>query len=84
MKKNTNIIVNFIDDECFILDSAQQKSHHLNSVASWVWNKLDTSSDPSVLSKMLSNEFDITIEQAILDVKLLLKQFKEMGLLVED
>jgi hypothetical protein len=81
MRKKEGLIENYIDDECLILDTNTQKSHHLNGVATTVWRKLDDLDDIEKLVEYLVENFAVDREEVRKDVEQLLSNFMQAEIL---
>ena len=81
MRKKDGLIENYIDDECLILDTSNQKSHHLNQVAVIIWRYLDSIYDLDKLAENLVENFDTNKEEARRDVEQIVQEFIRVGIL---
>ena len=77
MLKRNNIIENYFDDECLLLNTSTQKTHYLNEVATWIWKRLDNSFDKKKLCCELCEEFDISYDIALRDMDELLLHLEQ-------
>lgn len=56
----------------------------INDTAAWIWNKAGELGDfdAKSLAEALCEEYDVDAERALSDVKALLAQWKELGIIV--
>lgn len=67
-----------LDGEAILIDLDQGRSLGLNETGSFLWPRLPSSSEDDLVSALLA-EFDVTPEQARLDVRAFLLQLRERG-----
>jgi hypothetical protein len=74
-----------IGHETIILDTKIGKEvHQLNEVATFVWNLCDGVHDiPSIVDEVCK-EFEIDLEEAANDIKILIEELSSKSLLVDD
>jgi len=70
-----------IDGELVILDKDSSQIHQLNSVASVIWQHIESGLDVNAISEQLVSCFDIDEATARTDLNKVLQQFKELQLL---
>lgn len=89
MKLRTDLTLRKLGDEYVIVDPGQDmidmsKVYTLNETAAQLWKYLQNKEfDVSVILQILMDEFDVEIEIANRDAKVLVQEFKEHGLLIE-
>jgi len=76
-----NLSTQDIDGELVILDKDNSQIHQLNSVASIIWEHIESGLDVNAISEQLINCFDIDEITARTDLDKVLKQLKELKLL---
>lgn len=70
-----------IDGELVILDKDNGQIHQLNSVASTIWQYIESGLDIPAISEQLTQYYEIDGATAKADLDKVLQQFKELKLL---
>lgn len=89
MKLRTDLTLRKLGDEYVIVDPGQDmidmsKVYTLNETAALLWESLQNKDfDVKAILKILMDEFDVEIETAKRDAKILVQKFREHGLLIE-
>lgn len=87
MERNTKIIrtdkalASAIDDELVMFDANAGQYYGLNSVATAVWNQLETAKTVDELASELTNEFDVSKKDCINDLLEFLPDLQKKGLI---
>jgi hypothetical protein len=76
------LAIRSVDGEVVILDRDTEKIHQLNSTASFVWNRLESTSDLAQIARELSGEFDVEVDAALVDVGRIVGELQKLRLLV--
>ncbi len=81
-KRKSHLVFNKIEDQLIIIDFESEKQfHQLNETAAFIWNFCDGNHDFDQIENLLLEEFDAETEIIHNDLKNILKEFKENGLL---
>ena len=70
-----------IDGELVVLDKDNDQIHQLNSVASAIWQYIESGLDINAITEQLIQTYDIDEATAKTDLAKVLQQFKELKLL---
>ena len=70
-----------IDGELVVLDKDNGQIHQLNSVASAIWQYIESGLDINAITEQLIQMYDIDEATAKTDLAKVLQQFKELKLL---
>ena len=76
------LIVRASGDELLVLDTRADRIHQLNATASLIWSHLEAGSADAEIAESLAADFEISVEQARVDVAAALSRFRELGLLL--
>ena len=79
-KKRLDLSERTLEGETVILDRASGQIHHLNSTASFVWNRCDGASTHAIVEQ-LAQAFQVSPAIAEKDVIALLSALKKVNLL---
>ena len=79
--KREGLHVREIDGETVILDPSGGRMHNLNITAAFIFNEVDGQRTVEEISGAVANAFEIPVETAEKDPKLLLSELKSLGLL---
>ena len=79
-KKRSDLSERTVEGETVILDRASGQIHHLNSTASFVWNRCDGASTHAI-AEQLAQAFHVSPAIAEKDVIALLSALKKVNLL---
>ena len=82
VQQRPGLTVRIVDGEVVILDRDAEKIHQLNSTASFVWNRLESTSDVAQIARELSGEFDVEVDAALVDVRRIVGELQKLRLLV--
>jgi hypothetical protein len=82
-KRPAGLSIRVVEGEVVILDRERERIHQLNSTASFVWNKLDREFDPAAVARELSEQFEVAESVALSDVRRIIEELCELGLLIE-
>jgi predicted transcriptional regulator len=69
-------------DELLVLDTHADRIHQLNATARVIWAHLEAGSGDDEIAESLASEFEVTIEQARVDVAAALSHLRELGLML--
>jgi len=72
-----------IDGELVILDKDNGQIHQLNSVASFIWQRLEKQNGVEAIINQLIEAFDVDEATAKTDVDKAIQQFKSLNLINE-
>ena len=81
IKTRSDLTVKNVDDGLLILDKRNEKIHQLNSTACFIWAELDAGKSPEKIANRVVEEFDISDDVALEDVRRALEQFDTLQLL---
>ncbi len=70
-----------MDNEWVILDGSKYMITKLNEVGGRIWSELQNGSTTDALIPMLLEQYEITVEQAEIDIEAFLEQLKVCGLI---
>jgi len=82
MRKNNDVSSQAVGDEVLILDKQQNQIHQLNTVASYIWHKLEPPFSTNTIVQALANDFEVEECAARQDVERIIDEFLQCGLLV--
>lgn len=71
-----------LDESVLILEPKTKKAHELNSVASFIWQKLDGAKSKEQITALVAEEYDVGIEVIQKDVDKFIETLEE-GQLIE-
>ncbi len=80
-KRNATINQRNFDGMIMLIDSNHAMVHELNEVSSRIWTLCDGSHDADRIAQMLSEEFDVSFQEAQGDVHQFGQRLLQMGLL---
>ncbi|VAW98051.1 hypothetical protein MNBD_GAMMA23-2265 [hydrothermal vent metagenome] len=78
-----NLSTQQIDGELVILDKDNGQIHQLNSVASFIWQKMEVGLDIDAIVQKLIQFYEIDATLAKADLDKVLQQFKDLKLLIK-
>ena len=81
LKKRTDLLVEEIEDEVVIYDPRTHYVHHLNPMASIIWELFDVSVSPQEIAKEIVDALKTDSSTVEKDVQETLKHLQEKGLL---
>jgi len=81
LKKRTDLLIEEIEDEVVIYDPKTQRVHHLNPMASIIWELFDVSVSPQEIVKEIVDSLNAESQKVEKDVQETLKHLQEKGLL---
>ena len=81
LKKRTDLLVEEIEDEVIIYDPRTHRVHHLNPMASIIWELFDVSVSPQEIVKEIVDALNTESQKVEKDVQETLKHLQEKGLL---
>ena len=81
LKKRTDILVEEIEDEVVIYDPRTHYVHHLNPMASIIWELFDVSVSPQEIVKEIVDSLNAESQKVEKDVQETLKQLQKKRLL---
>lgn len=70
-----------MDNEWVILDGNKYMITKLNEVGGLIWNELQSGTTTDMLIPMMLEKYEITAEQAEMDIETFLEQLKACGLI---
>ena len=71
------------DEELLLLDSVADRIHQLNPTAGFIWEKLAEDCSDAQIAQMLCDAFDVSLDQARVDVEATVSEFRTQGLLTD-
>ena len=81
LKKRTDLLVEEIEDEVVIYDPKTHYVHHLNPMASIIWELFDVSVSPQEIVKEIVDSLNAESQKVEKDVQETLKHLQKKGLL---
>ena len=81
LKKRTDLLVEEIEDEVVIYDPRTHRVHHLNPMASIIWELFDVSVSPQEIVKEIVDSLNAESQKVEKDVQETLKHLQGKGLL---
>ena len=81
LKKRLDLLVEEIEDEVVIYDPRTHRVHHLNPMASIIWELFDVSVSPQEIVKEIVDSLNAESQKVEKDVQETLKHLQEKGLL---
>ena len=81
LKKRLDLLVEEIEDEVVIYDPRTHYVHHLNPMASIIWELFDVSVSPQEIVKEIVDSLNAESQKVEKDVQETLKHLQEKGLL---
>lgn len=79
--RKDDVVYKVIDNEAVILTVNDSVLHTLNEVGTFIWELLDGERDAESIASSLSEEFDVSFEQARDDVDRFLRELLRRDLL---
>jgi hypothetical protein len=80
--KSDNLAWNFIGDQAVILTLGEQKYiHELNPTAAFIWRKCDGTLNADQIAQAMTEEFEITLDEARSDTETFLTGLQDQGLI---
>ena len=73
-----------LNDEVVILDHAKGNVHRLNATASAIWNLCDGKNTAEEIAALLAAEFQLKLDQVLVDVRQTLADLEKLALLVNN
>lgn len=70
-----------IEGEVVIISPEESMLHELNQTASFIWKQLDGKRTMEEIARLLAQEFEVPVEQALADTEELVAQLQEKQLL---
>ena len=80
--RSEGVIARESGDELLVLDSSADRIHQLNATARLVWAHLEAGCADDEIAESLAAEFDVSVEQARVDVAAALSRLRELGLML--
>jgi len=77
------LMVQEVDGEVIILDTAANRVHQLNRTATLIWQSCDTASDPEEIAERLAAEFAVELDIVLADVLRTLEDLRAVDLLAK-
>ena len=71
------------DGSCLVIDGATGTNHAINATAAFVWERCDGAHTPAQIARELLEAFDAPADGVQGDVKAILAQFSQLGLLAQ-
>ena len=81
LKKRSDLLVEEIEEEIVIYDPRTHRVHHLNPMASIIWELFDVSVSPQEIVKEIVDALNTESQKVEKDVQETLKHLQEKGLL---
>jgi Coenzyme PQQ synthesis protein D (PqqD) len=81
-QKNPTLAWREIDGETVIISPSDNVMHELNDTGSFIWKNIDGLRGPADLAALLVENFDVTLEMAAADTKMLLEELSSRKLVV--
>lgn len=82
-KKNQNNPWQSLENETIIIDPESQISFELNELGSFIWQRIDGQTELASIHHDICQEYDVTAEQALIDMNLLIDEMRTHHLIVE-
>ena len=82
-KPNLDVSSRIVDGEVVVLDHANEQIHKLNTTAGFVWNHLDGIVSVERVAAELTQHFEVDEQRALMDVRTIVAQLKDLGLVTE-
>lgn len=82
LRHRPDLSIRVVDGEVVVLDRKREKIHQLNSTASFVWNRLAGDVDLTEVARALARSYDVEESAALSDVRRIVEELRELGLLV--
>lgn len=83
LQRNTTILWRELDHEAVLLDPKAGCSYNLNTVGTFIWKMLDGHHSSDEIATALCQTYEVTYEQALLDVESLLIDLRTHHLISE-
>lgn len=83
-RKRENLTVQSVDEETLILDLDSNHIHQLNPTASFIWELCDGKMSVDRLTELFAENYEIDVETARVDVRNVVKQLLDLGLIKTD
>jgi hypothetical protein len=80
-RRRDNLTTQPVDEETLILDLESNNIHQLNPTASFIWNQCDGAASMDQVVKMFAANYGIDVEIAQSDVRRIIEQLSELGLI---
>jgi len=81
--KLTGVTVRPVEDELLLLNTETQRIHQLNPTASLIWRCCGEAASEHEIACLLAAKYAVDEDIALKDVAETLRQFHELGLVVE-
>ena len=78
-----NVAWQIVDGEAIVVDLASGKTIGLNATGTFLWSRLDGSSDPRALAAAMAAEFDVAGDEALSDTNEFLSEMSGRELIVD-
>jgi len=78
--RNDDIIWRKIEDKVVLIGKDGMAIHTLNKTAGYIWELCDGTNSPDEIAAKLCERFDVTPEEANVDVRETINKMEEMGL----
>ena len=79
--RTEDVIWRKIGDEIVVIKDDGQSVHVLNKTAAHIWEMCDGEYSPDAIATSLCERFDVTLDEAIEDVRDMVMKFGELGIL---
>jgi Coenzyme PQQ synthesis protein D (PqqD) len=76
-----DLVVEEIDGDLVILDKMREQIHQLNGTASIIWSAIASGQSSGKIAAKLVDLFDVSIETATNDIKIVIGRFESLHLL---
>ena len=83
LTRRSDVRTQVVDGETVVLDERAGQIHQLNRTASFIWQTCDGSKSVKDITRLLSQEFDVSEAAAAADVADMIERLRELGLLCE-
>lgn len=82
-KIGPNVAWQVVDGEAIVVDLQSGKTIGLNAAGTFLWSRLDGSSDAEALAAAMAAEFDVLPDEAEADTTAFLMEMTRRGLIVD-
>lgn len=83
MEVNDALTIQKVGNEIIVLDKENNQIHQMNSVAAFIWKKLNQAKGKEQITKDLVEYFDVDVDMATQDLNIIIQEFICKGLLFE-
>ena len=81
--QNPQLSFHELEDECLLHDEKAGKVHVLNHSARFVWSRCSVAIEKDELARLLSAEYQVDAETALVDTNAIVTSFLERSILIK-